>query len=194
LAPASAAGRGVAVAPPVVAAVGTAPALAAIPGLLAVVALAIDFATFAIHHAVDTSAFLLGHHTVGAGAGLGAVDRPLALLEAIGLAAGDLAALDALLDAVLLVILALIDAVHRLRVRAAADEQAARQNGVRDAAEFGHRLSSNVKRRRMYRLQSLRPSVLRHPSSSPHFGGKTVTTTAMSPAASNRCPNCPTTS
>ena len=86
-----------------------APALAAIPGLLAVVALAIDFAALAIGHAVDAARSCWRHHAVGAGAGLRTIDRPLALLEAIGLAAGDLAVANAVLDAVLLVVLALID-------------------------------------------------------------------------------------
>ena len=83
-------------------------------------ALAIDLLALAVGHVVDAVALLLGHHAVGAGAGLGTVDRPLALFEAIGLAAGDLAALDALLDAVLLVVLALVDArtsIARTRCR-----------------------------------------------------------------------------
>ena len=46
------------VAPAVIAAIGMAPALAAIPGLLAIVALLIDFATLAIGHAVDARALL----------------------------------------------------------------------------------------------------------------------------------------
>jgi hypothetical protein len=92
-----------------------APALAAVPGLLAIVALLIDFATLAIGHAVDAGALLGRHHTVGSGVGLRTIDRPLALLEAIGLAPGDLAVANAALDAVLLVVLALIDTVHRLR-------------------------------------------------------------------------------
>jgi hypothetical protein len=79
-----------------------APALAAIPGLLAIVALLIDFATLAIGHVVDARALLRRHHTVGAGASLRTIDRPLALLKAIGLAPGDLAVANAALDAVLL--------------------------------------------------------------------------------------------
>ena len=54
-----------------------------------------------------------------------AIDRALALLQAIGLAPRDLSVANTALDAVLLVVLALIDGPHRLRVRAAADEQAA---------------------------------------------------------------------
>src|SRR4029077_13424080 len=104
------------VAPAVIAAIGVTPALAAIPGLLAIVALLVDFVAFAISHAVDASALLRRHHTIGAGASLCTIDRPLSLLEAAGLAAGDLAVANAPLDAVLLVVLALIDGSHRLRI------------------------------------------------------------------------------
>jgi hypothetical protein len=146
------------VAPAVIAAIGMAPALAAIPGLLAIVALLIDFAALAIGHAVDASTLLRRHHAVGAGAGLRTIDRPLTLLETTGLAAGDLAVANAVLDAVLLVILALIDGRHRLRVRATADEQAARQHCIRDSAEYGHSFPLIVLRRRMYRLRIATPA------------------------------------
>ena len=107
--------------------------------LLAIVALLIDLTTLAIGHAVDASPLPRRHHVVGAGASLCTIDRPLALLKATGLAAGDLAVANAALDAVLLVILALIDAPHRLGGRAAGGEQARRQNRVWDSSEFGHR-------------------------------------------------------
>jgi len=125
-------------------AVGAAPVLAAIPSLLAIVALLVDLAALAIGHAIDAGPLLRRHPAVRLGATLGLVDAALTLLEPRGLAAGDLAAADALLDAVLLVVLALIDIVHRLRVGSPARGQQAarRQHGVRDEAKFGHSLSS----------------------------------------------------
>src|SRR5216683_1987357 len=178
--------------PAVLAAIGMAPALAAIPSLLVIVALAIDFAALAICHAVDASALLRRHHTIGAGASLCPIDRPLALLKARGLAAGDLAVANAALDAVLLVILALVDAGHRLRVRAAADEQAARQHCVRNSAEYGHRSLSSHFDGGCTVLESLRLRIPRHPSKFPSSKVKTArpvndTTTPC------QCPNCPRT-
>jgi len=108
-------------------------------GTLVVVALAVDSAALPIGHAVDASTLLRRHHTIGTGTRLRTIDCPLALLKARGLAAGDLAVANAALDALLLVILALIDAPHRLGGRAAGGEQARRQNRVWDSSEFGHR-------------------------------------------------------
>ena len=75
------------------------------------------------------------HVAIGCRAGLGAIDGPFTLLEAAGLGARDLPVLDPALDAVLLVVLALVDVVHRLGGGGAADEQTARQHGVRYGAK-----------------------------------------------------------
>jgi len=112
---------------------------AASVGTLVVVALAVDSAALPIGHAVDASTLLRRHHTIGTGTRLRTIDCPLALLKARGLAAGDLAVANAALDALLLVILALIDAPHRLGGCASGGEQARRQNRVWDSSEFGHR-------------------------------------------------------
>src|SRR5262249_24027056 len=64
-------------------AIGAAPLLAAVPGLLAVVALAIDIAVLALDHAVDVGALLLRDMTIGHGARLSAIDRTLSLFEAV---------------------------------------------------------------------------------------------------------------
>src|SRR6185503_1657607 len=121
-----------------------APLLAMVPRLLAVMALAIDLTVLLLDHAVDAGTLLRRDVAVGLGPALSAIDRALALLEAIGLAAGDLPVVDAALDTVLLVVLRPIDVVHRLRVGSPArgDQAAHRQHGVRDEAKFRHSVSS----------------------------------------------------
>ena len=55
---------------------------------LVVVAFAVDGSAFAIDHAIERLALGRRHDAIGAGTRLGAIDALFALLEAIGLAAG----------------------------------------------------------------------------------------------------------
>jgi hypothetical protein len=86
--------------------------------------LLVDLAALAIGHAIDASSLLRRDMAVSHGARLGAVDLSFPLFKAILFTAGDLTVADAAIDPVLLVILALIDVIHRLRIGVAAYENA----------------------------------------------------------------------
>jgi len=77
--------------------------------MLAIVFLAINAIALHILRLMDAGAFLTGHHTIGLGAIFHVVDALLAALQAVGFALRQAAGGDALIDATLLVGLALIN-------------------------------------------------------------------------------------
>jgi hypothetical protein len=112
--------RSIAVMAPTVAAT---PTITAPPvGTLVVMALARDVVAFAVQHTIEPLTFLGRDNAVGTRPGLVAIDALLALLQAAGFAARQLAVSSALFDTLLLVGLPRIDAAHRLSGRAARSE------------------------------------------------------------------------
>src|SRR5260370_15818821 len=112
----------------VVAAPAVAVARATSVGALAIRALAMDVAAFAVEHVVEPLALVGRHRAVGAGVRLVAVDALFAALQAIGFAPGQGAVANAIADTVLLIRLPRIDAPPRLRRCAARRQQARRQH------------------------------------------------------------------